>query len=94
VLQVFKISDVFDNLDLRPGLQEHLLLHRDEYMVIDGDSKGKDSASTSGATRGGGLARHQQQQQQPVLSLDEGWGAEDVGLERTDSYRSDNSHIL
>ena len=36
---MLKISDVFDNLELEAGVQEHLLLHKDEYMAIDGRTR-------------------------------------------------------
>lgn len=54
--KVFKITDVFDNLTLKPGLEEHLLLHKDQYSSIDGDSQ--DSRNESFKN--------------PILSLEEG----------------------
>jgi hypothetical protein len=83
--QVFKISDVFDNLELRAGLQEQLLLHRDEYMVIDSDSK--DRSRSEGVREGvsEGVSG------KAMLTLDE---SAELGLERTQSTRSDSSHVL
>ena len=78
---MFKIGDLFDNLEVRPGLQEHLLLHRDEYMVIDGDSKGKDGHSSSSV------------QHAPQITLDETVQLEEESspYQRTSSMRSDAS---
>jgi hypothetical protein len=83
---VFKISDVFDNLELRAGLQEHLLLHRDEYMVIDSDSK--DRSRSEGVSEG---VSKDGKSGKAMLTLDE---SAELGLERTQSTRSDSSHVL
>lgn len=38
--KVLRISDVFDNLKLRAGMEEHLLLNNDQFSALDG-AKGR-----------------------------------------------------
>ena len=92
---MFKIGDLFDNLEVRPGLQEHLLLHRDEYMVIDGDSKGKDGHSSSSVQHAPQNQKneHTKAHKAPLLTLDETVQLEEESspYQRTSSMRSDAS---